>query len=266
MGWELFGWSFSVIRKNKQLVLFPILSAAAAVGVLYLFSMWGRGSVPGVTHHVGPDDLFWLVPAYAFVAFAMIFFNCALAACAQAYFNGEEPTLGYGLRHAAARGVPIVAWSLLSATVGLVLHTLERRLAFAGKLATWIFGVAWGMATYLVVPVLIAEDRGAFGSVRRSAELLGTTWGDQIVAEIRFGWRALVFVIPCLVLGAMGANGYPVLLPLAVAGLVIGAAVVTAAQGIFAVALYRYAATGATPSGWSPYMLSILHRPNGRSA
>ncbi|SPE31674.1 conserved membrane hypothetical protein [Candidatus Sulfopaludibacter sp. SbA3] len=258
MGWELFGWSFDVIRKNKQLVLFPIFSAVAALAGLFLCSQWGQVSFQRVLHHVGVRDLIWFAPAYVLVSAVIIFFNCALAACALAHFNGEEPTLSYGLRHAAQRIVPILAWTLLSTTVGFILNAIERRASFAGKIATWLFGFAWGMATYLVVPVLIAEDRGAFGSVQRSAQLFRKTWGDQIVAEIRFGWRSLVFFIPCLILGALGMNGYPVFLPIAVACFVIGAAVLSAAHGIFEVALYRYAATGETPEGWSPNMLSIL--------
>jgi hypothetical protein len=215
-----------------------------------------------LARHLEARDMLWMAPAYLLASFAMVFFNCALAACAQAYFAGEEPTLGYGLSRAAARFVPILGWALLSATIGLVLNIIERRASWAVKLATWIFGFAWGMTTYLVVPVLIAEDRGAFGSVRRSAQLVRETWGDQLVAEIRFGWRSLVFVIPCLILGALGANGYPVLLPLAAACFIVGMAVLSAARGVFEVALYRYAATGQTPSDWSPGMLSILRPPD----
>lgn len=258
MGWELFGWSFSVVRKHAQLILFPILSAAATMACLYV----GWLTRQGIARHLELRDLLWAAPAYLLASFAMVFFNCALAACAQAYFAGDEPTLGYGFRHAAARFVPILAWSILSATVGLILNFIERRVSIAGKVAAWLFGFAWAMATYLVVPVLIAEDRGAFGSVGRSAQLLRETWGDQLVAQIRFGWRALLFFIPCLIVGVIGANGYPILLPLAAALFIAGTAVLSAARGIFEVALYRYAALKETPAGWTPGMLSIIHPPN----
>ena len=262
MNWDLIAWSFAVIRQNKQLVLFPIFSATAALAGLYLCSQWGHGSIERVlqSHRVGIQDYLWLAPAYILVSFAVVFFNCALAACAHAHFSGAEPTLGYGLRHAGARLAPILAWALLSTTVGFILNAIGRRASWAGKLATWIFGFAWGMATYLVVPVLIAEDRGAFGSIRRSAQLARETWGDQIVADIRFGWRALFFFIPCLVLGALGANGYPILLPVAAAYFIIAAAVLSAAKGIFEVALYRYAALDETPADWSPEILPGIFR------
>jgi len=256
MSWDLFDWSFAVVRKHKRLVLFPILSAVAALAGVYLYWHWRQN------HHVGIGDYLWLVPAYMFASFAMIFFNCALAACATAHFTGDNPTLGFGLRHAGRRLAPILAWTLLSTTVGLILNAIESRASWAGKLATWIFGFAWGTASYLVVPVLIAEDRGAFGSLRRSAQLARETWGDQIVAGIRFGWRGVFLFIPCLVLGAIGANGHPIMLPVAAAYFIIAVAVLSAAKGIFEVALYRYAALNEIPSGWSPEILRTFQSRN----
>lgn len=250
MSWELFGWSFAVVRGNKKLILFPILSAAIALATLFLCSQRFHQS-----HNLGAADYLWLAIAYFVVSFTIIFFNCGLAACANAEFNGAEPSLSYGLSHAGKRLTPILAWTLISATVGLILNVVSRA-SWAGKLAIWVSGFAWGMATYLVVPVLIVEDRGAFGSFQRSAQLVRKTWGDQLVAEIRFGWRNVVLFIPCLVLGAMGANGYPILLPVAAVYFVIGAAVLSAAKEIFEVALYRYAALGEIPAGWSADMRS----------
>ncbi len=255
MSWNLFGWSFSVIRKQKQLILFPLLSAGAALAGVFLYFGGVRSMEKFLTHPLTLPQYLWLAPAYVVITFVIVFFNCGLAACANAHFSGQQPTLRFGLRHAAARIVPILAWSLLSATVGLLLNAIERRVSWAGKIAVWLFGFAWGMATYLVVPVLIAEDRGAFGSLRRSSQLLRETWGDQLVAELRFGWRFIVLFIPGLVLGAIGANGYPIVLPLAAAWFIIGIAVISAAKGVFEVALYRYAALNETPAGWSPEFL-----------
>jgi hypothetical protein len=246
MGWDLFGWSFSVIRKHKQLIWFPIFSGGAGLAAVLLWFL------------LHPQSLLWLLPGYFAVSFVIVFFNCALASCAQAYFAGQEVSIGYGLRRAASRLAPIFGWAALSTTVGFLLNAIEGRASWAGKIARFVFGVAWGMATYLVVPVLIAEDRGPVASVRRSSQLVRDTWSDQIVAEIRFGWRGLVFFIPCLVIGAMGANGYPALLPVAAIWFLLSAAVLTAARGIFEVALYRYAAFHEVPADWSPGIRGII--------
>lgn len=246
MGWDLFGWSFSVIRQHKQLLWFPIFSGAAGLAAMLLWFI------------IQPQSLLWLLPAYFVVSFAIVFFNCALACCAQAFLAGQEARITYGLRQAATHLGAIAGWSLLSTTVGLVLRSIEGRASWAVKVARFVFGVAWGMATYLVVPVLIAENRGPIASLRRSAQLVRDTWSDQIVAEIRFGWRGLIVFLPCVVFGAIGANGFPPMLVVAAAWLLIGIAVITAARGIFEVALYRYAALHQTPANWPASSISIL--------
>jgi len=194
------------------------------------------------------------------VSFIIIFFNCALAACANAELSGRRSTLGDGLRHAGARIAPIFAWALLSTTVGVVLNFLERRASILGRITTWMFGFAWGMATYLVIPVLVAEDRGGFASVRRSAQIAKETWGKQIVAEIRWGWRAVFLFVPCVVLFVAGLNGYAVLLPFAAVYFISAASVLSAAHGVFEVALYRYATLRETPSDWSQAMVNRIVR------
>ncbi len=264
MGWELFGWSFSVLRKNKTLLAFPLFSGIAAVAGLFLCYMAKPASV--WPEHLKWQDISSLIPAYFLVSFLVIFFNTALAACAQAQFSGQEATVGYGLSKAADRFLPILGWALISTTVGLILKMIERRASWAGKIAVWIFGAAWGMATYLVLPVLAAEDVGPMEAVRRSAKLLKETWGDQLVAGIRFGWRGLVFFMPCLLLGVLGMNGYPVFLPIAVAAFILASVVLSAARGVFEVALYRYAANGELPAGFTPDLMpGIFSRGNGRA-
>ena len=78
-------------------------------------------------------------------------------------------------------------------------------------------GLGWGMATYLVVPVLVMEDAGVMDSVRRLQSLLRQTWGEQLISGIAFGWIGLLFAIPGIVIGVLGANGYPIFIVPAVA-------------------------------------------------
>jgi hypothetical protein len=139
MSWDLFAWSFAVIRKNKQLLLFPIWSAAVALAGVFLCSQRFLHS-----HNLGALDYLWLAAGYFLVSFSMIFFNCGLAACANARFKGDEPTLGYGLRHASERLAPILVWTLLSTSVGLILNIVVNCFSGAAKLAMWIFGFGLG--------------------------------------------------------------------------------------------------------------------------
>src|SRR6516165_1661084 len=132
-------------------------------------------------------------------------------------FAGQDPTLADGLRRAASRIEAIMMWSILSATVGQIARALEERAGWIGRLIIGATGLGWSMATYLVIPVLVMEDAGVMDSIRRSSSLLRNTWGEQLISGIAFGWLTLLFAIPGVVLGVLGANGSPIFIVPAIA-------------------------------------------------
>jgi len=63
-----------------------------------------------------------------------------------------------------SRALPQIAgWALLSATVGLILRVIEDRSEKIGRIVAGLLGVAWTVASFMVVPVLVAERKGPFG-------------------------------------------------------------------------------------------------------
>jgi hypothetical protein len=247
--WDLMLRSFRVLRRDKELALFPVLSAlaAAAVSVPFFLTLFSGGA----PHRWDPATILAFFVWYCAANFVMIFFNCALAASAQTFFEGGEPSLGQGISQAASRAPAILFWAVVSSTVGIFLRWLDERAGLIGRIVIGLLGMGWNMATYLIVPVLVIENRGALESIRRSGELLRKTWGEQICAVIAFGWAGLLFAIPGIVIGALGMNGFWPLIPIAVLYFVALAAAFSAARQIFTVALYRYATTGEPPDGYT---------------
>jgi hypothetical protein len=254
--------SWNVLRTDKQLVVFPVLSGIGCLLVLAAF--W----VP-VLAVVGPDNLAdngappWVYAvafAYYFCSyFVVIFFNAALVSCAIIRFNGGTPTVGDGLGAAWARLPQILAWALVSATVGMLLKIIENAHERAGAILSAILGTVWTVVTYFVVPVLVVEKVGPIEAIKRSASILKHTWGEALVGRFGIGLFVLLLAIPGILLLVAGvaliAAG-----PLAVLGIVLiaaalvyfvlVAAVSAALQGIFVGALYQYAANGQVPSGF----------------
>jgi hypothetical protein len=97
--------------------------------------------------------------------------------------------------------------------------------------------------------------------MRRSSQLLRDTWGPQLTAPIRFGWRFLFFAIPGAILGVIGANYYLPLVALAVVYMVALVITMSAANVIFEVALYRYAVGDSVSGHWSLDTMSSHFRP-----
>jgi hypothetical protein len=259
MTWQLVSRSFRLLRDDLKLIVFPILSATGAIALslpyllmVFKWHLWG--------------DIHWantwlLVFAwYACASFVTIFFNCALAACVQMCFAGQTPTIAGGLKRAASRVHTILLWSLLMSTVGRLLQMLEQNVGFIARIAIALVGLSWNMATFLIVPVLVMEDRGVINSVRRSAALLHQTWGEQLISGIWFGWMGLVIAIPGVVLGALAANGHPIFIVPTVLWFAGWLAAFTAAREIFTVVLYRYATTGEPPAGYDTDSLSAALR------
>jgi uncharacterized protein DUF6159 len=261
MTWNLVSQSFRLLRSDKKLLVFPVLSAigAAALALPLLSAVFGMR--PGRGFQWGPDTWLFFFLWYWGASFITIFFNCALAACVQMRFAGQDPTLADGLRRAASRVDTILMWSLVSATVGQIARAMEERAGWIGRLIIGTVGLGWGMATYLVIPVLVMEDAGVMDSVRRSSSLLRQTWGEQLISGIAFGWLGLLVAIPGVVLGVVGANGHPLFIVPAIAWFATMAAAFTAAREIFTVALYRYATTGEPPNGYDAATLGTALRP-----
>src|SRR5207344_793143 len=116
---------------------------------------------------------------YTVISFA----NTALVGAALIRLRGGDPTVADGFRIASQRLVPILGYALIAATVGTALRVITERVGIIGRIVISLIGFAWTIATYLVVPVLAAEDIGPVDAVKRSTQLLKSTWGEQLVGN-----------------------------------------------------------------------------------
>jgi Family of unknown function (DUF6159) len=257
--WDLIWESFHVIRKDKKLIVFPILSGLSvlAVAALYFIPLFQLGIARQYAerHHVDPSAYAWMFLWYCTNYFVIVFFSCALAACAQIRFSGGEPTLGAGISQASAKLPAIMLWAVVASTVGLLIRIMEDRSESIGKVFSELLGVAWAVTTYLMVPVLVFEELGVFASIKRSCQLLRKTWGEQVGSNVGFGLPFLVLAIPGILL-ILSARHQPLALALALLYFLMLGALMSAVKGIFAVALYRYATEGQAPAGFSQVNLN----------
>ena len=175
--------SWDILMDDKKLLVFPLLSGIVSLIVILTFALplLLTGSFMSKTG-LGPVVFYGLLFVfYAVSYFVVIFFNTALITCVNAKLNGKEATINDGLSNAMRHFGSILAWALISATVGLILHLLEERAGFVGQIVASLIGGAWGLVTFFVVPVLILEDKGVVDSMKDSVALIKKTWGESIV-------------------------------------------------------------------------------------
>lgn len=247
--------SLGVIKKDKEILIFPLLSLIA-FGLISASFIGGIFFTTGRGGFVSPLGIVLLAIMYLFLYFVMIYFNVAVIGCAMIRFEGGDPTVRDGFRTSNENLGAILKWAIISATVGMILRVIQSRLKLAGRVIAAIGGLAWGIATYFAVPVLIYEKTSVFGAVKRSAHLLRSTWGEMIVGGL--GLSLIFFILGFLglipvVVGAMvgGISGLIVGLIIGLAYWLILACISSAANSALHAALYRYATTGKVAPGFT---------------
>lgn len=274
-GWEVASQSWRVLRQDKELMIFPVLSGIAGLAILATFALpmivipglresvvqligQEHGSQPNIAARVAAGAVAF---GYYFLNyFVMVYFNTALVACAIYRFRGGDPTVGTGLRLANERLPQIAGWALLAATVGMILNAIEERSEWLGRLVVGIVGGLWTVATFLVVPTLAVEGLGPIDALKRSTGLIRQAWGEGLGGNINIGLVTFLLLVPAfLIVGAgvaLSASGNlpgVVLVVVILAALIyaLGVAVVTtAAKQVFIAGLYVYATEKRVPSGF----------------
>ena len=269
-GWELAKQSWEVLKLDKELLLFPLMSGIACLIVLASFAipLWTTQFIDIVLEEgetVSQVLAYVVLFAFYFVNyFVIVFFNTALVACAIIRFRGGDPTVSDGLQAAFSRLPQIVAWALVSATVGVILRVIESYSDKVGELVSAILGGAWSIATYFVVPVMVVEKAGPIDAFKRSFAVLRKSWGESLSANFGIGLItflcSLVAIIP-IVLGGMALAGGQTTLGVVgiacgVLGLIVVSLISSALNSIVIGALYLYASDGEVPQQFDARSLS----------
>jgi hypothetical protein len=267
-GWTLANQSWAVLKSDPSLVIFPILSTIFVL--LAVIAIW----VPAVvvmgmpnTETIDENNPAYIVAVVAMIyvsTFITIFFNVALAACAVRSLRGEDTKVGEGIAAAMHRLGPILGWTLVAGTVGLLLRVVQDRVPGAAKIAVWIAGAAWAIATFFVIPVIALEGSGPWRSLKRSVEVVKARWGEGATGTVAITAVSALVMVPIMLIGAAG--GYALFTAglevvafavgaIAVAAVMVVSIISSALNEIFRIAVYQYAATGQTPAAFDSQLV-----------
>jgi hypothetical protein len=264
--WQIMRASWDVLRQDKEILVFPVLSGIALILIMAsfvvpIFALGGIDTVQRVARHNGTVGNLVVLFAFYFINyFVVIFFNTAIVACATIRMRGGNPTVGDGLQASGERIFEIAGWALVSASVGMILRMIEERSKLVGRIVAGLLGMAWGITSYLVIPILVNERKGPMEAFQESARLIKKTWGEELIGGFSFGLIFLVLSIPAVLLFvAAGASGKGFLalgfVAIAVIYIIAISVVQAALQGIFQAALYQYAKKGEPPRGFDREIL-----------
>jgi len=123
--------AWSVILADKELILYPVLSGLT---LILLFTVM---IVPFYLAELFDSTGLSLLLGFVFylcVHIIIHFFNSALVSSALVRLKGGDPTLKTGFRIARRRFMLILKWSLVAATIGILLNFIKQRAGWMGSL------------------------------------------------------------------------------------------------------------------------------------
>lgn len=259
--------SWAVLKQDKEIVWFPIISSLITlavfivIGAIYFFLILSGdiSSLEGENTESGNNLIAYaMMFAYYLVTFFIVnFFQAGLLIVVQGRFSGQDLSFNDGMRGATDNIRKIFLWSVVGATVGVVLQVISDKLKFTGKIIAWFFGAAWGILTYFSLPALIIGNLGIKDSFKESASIIRKTWGETII--INFGVGLFFTMLTLLLLAIfIGINvilsSLPVLIITGVMFfllLIVLSIISSTLNVIFKLVLFNYALNGQIPAGFS---------------
>ncbi|MBW2978106.1 hypothetical protein KY331_04640 [Candidatus Woesearchaeota archaeon] len=277
--WKVTKLSFDVMKKDKELLLFPLLGGIFSIIFIFamLFPTIISRMITEVTQSItfGVLEYVLLFITYLGLSFIAVFFNVCVVYTTKTRFEGGNATFFDSIKYAISKIHLIFVWSLVSATVGLILKIIERmaeKVGQGGRIILMalrsILGMIWSIVTIFVVPAMVYSNLGPIDAIKKSINTLKKTWGESIVRVIGLGLVQFLFfilgviiIIPLFILlSALGGIGILIGIIFVIVYFIGLFLIFGVANTIFNTALYVYADQGKIPQGYDQDILSNAFR------
>ena len=270
-GWELTQESWAVVRRDRSLLVFPVVGGIC--GVVVAAVVFGAGAGLAVAANAWwPAVPFLIVGSYLLIVIGQ-FCAVALASCATAALDGRDTTVSEGVDAARGRLGLILQWSAVQLVVGAAISALQALLREAGGnvLGSIVGGLAdfaWTVATFFVVPVIALEGLGPKDAIKRSSAVVRERWGEGVVGSAAIGLVAFLIALPGIALVVLGVAAFSASPAGGAALVAVGVVLIIAASlfqatisAVFRVALFRFATQDEVTGGFTRAQLEGAFAP-----
>jgi hypothetical protein len=220
--------SVTVLKDQKRLLVFTILSTLLTVGALYtaappLFAI--EDVVIKAPAHV-PLHLFAIIfgilMTLFFVLNLLALFACSgVVACALEHLSGKPYTLTTGFSAMARHAWKICVWQIVGSIYGPVLKFLLYWVDDIEKkpgVEKLLKGLSWNVATLFIIPVMLTTPDSTPTIITTSATLIHNAWGEtgktlKFRANInrKMIWLRILLFIPVVLVVVMSHGAFSVL-------------------------------------------------------
>ena len=215
--WLLFKETWRFLRLDPEILAIPLVAGLLniflflvliGVAVFIHFMVFPLGTFTEVSGELDftadhPLTYVFLFAAYVIAAFSLAFSQGAVANTVITRLRGGNATLGQSLSIALRQWRPLLAWSMITATVGLLLVLLSKLFNFLSRWIVVIIGVTWEVLTYFVAPAIIIENKGSIAAIKQSGRTLKQTFGETVMTNIGLGLVMSALHLVALVLSVL---------------------------------------------------------------
>ena len=266
--------SFELLRKDKEVIFFPILSTIfnlivfAALALFFYTTLYFSGveskNMEDPEGGFAVVNYIFIFLVYLASIFITTFFNAGLVSIVLARINGQDLSFSDGIKNSLRNIWKIFAWSLIAATLGLIMKIIFDRSRLLGRIVISILGATWGVLTFFIVPVLVSENKSALASIKESSITFKRVWGETLIMNFSmglfFGIVYLLGFVACFAIFIATlflGNFYVILMAafLAIIFFVVTAVISSTLNAIFKVVLYEYARYGRMPANFTPKLI-----------
>jgi hypothetical protein len=271
--WLLLKESWRFLAADTELLLVPIVTAIMMIllfGIL-LVVVLATGMVQVTSTGEGSvwsaEAFLFVLGAYLISAFTVSFAKAMVTHTVMVRANQRNATFGESFGVAFRHSPSLFVWSLISATVGMILRSISERSTFLARLVAGLLGAAWGVLTYFVVPAIVVDNKRPFRALTHSAQVFRRTWGETLVTNISLGLMflvlhilAVVLFFACFVLSVKLAmpSVFVIALIVWIVWLFAAIAIEQILIAIITTLLYLYATATTPPANFNHELLDVM--------
>lgn len=270
-GWKLMRYSFGVLFQSPRLMVFPLISGIGTAifgGLVFLILFTGDFTTNGI-------EYVFVFALYFGTTLITTYFNTALVFAVNDRFHGRRSAPWRALAAAWKRKRLIVIWSVVVATIGVVLARVDELESSSAESTTMVFDIAWTVITFFVVPVIAFEGGSVTETFAESADTFRKTWGESIASG--FGIDFLTVLLGFLgIFGVYVVSGFvDVVLPVTSTVILLGGSAIVVlgvylvgqtVRAITKTVLYLYATEEEIPEMFSEFDFETLEGRTERAA
>lgn len=213
--YKLVNKSFTLLRRDKKILLVPIFSFfliifLLAVFVVCLYFFTDLKFLFSYAKEFGQEAAMMKANFYAIIAvvflylvggFVNMFSNAILVRWAYSKLDGKTLSISECIKEASIHTKKLFIWGLVWGAVSFMLRLLRnqyRRIPGYRSPETIGFsfmGVFWNFASYFILQALLFENKKVKEAVVRSAIIFSKTWVKNVTGQLSIGFRLLPWIL-----------------------------------------------------------------------